>query len=202
MWCAAGDRRIIAWRFKECVRLRRPMPELPEVETVVRDLRPLLVGRRFTSVWASRLALRKPWKAAWKMRLVGRRVDGGAAARQMDRIGAGRRRPACCPPWHDRTFDRRAGKGAEKGAYASALRPGRRPAANCASVMSAVSAARRCFPPKRKSRRFSRPSGLGPEPFGLDPPIGDERMASTSRCVKAVLLDQTRCGRRRQHLRR
>ncbi len=32
------------------------MPELPEVETVVRDLRPLLVGRRFTGVWAGPLA--------------------------------------------------------------------------------------------------------------------------------------------------
>ena len=27
------------------------MPELPEVETIARELRPLIVGRRFTSVW-------------------------------------------------------------------------------------------------------------------------------------------------------
>ena len=32
------------------------VPELPEVETVVRDLRPLLVGRRFTGVWVEPLA--------------------------------------------------------------------------------------------------------------------------------------------------
>ncbi len=50
------------------------MPELPEVETVVRDLRPLLVGRRIASVWVGKPALRTPWKAAWNRRLVGRRV--------------------------------------------------------------------------------------------------------------------------------
>ncbi len=47
------------------------MPELPEVETVARDLRPLLVGRTITSVWAGKLALRRPWKKAWEKALTG-----------------------------------------------------------------------------------------------------------------------------------
>ncbi len=47
------------------------MPELPEVETVARDLRPLLVGRTITSVWAGKLALRKPWKKVWEAHLLG-----------------------------------------------------------------------------------------------------------------------------------
>lgn len=47
------------------------MPELPEVETVVRDLRPLLAGRTITGVWAGKPALRRAWKKAWEKQLVG-----------------------------------------------------------------------------------------------------------------------------------
>ena len=42
------------------------MPELPEVETVVRDLRPCLVGHRLTTVKrTSRHSLRTRWRPAW-----------------------------------------------------------------------------------------------------------------------------------------
>jgi formamidopyrimidine-DNA glycosylase len=51
------------------------MPELPEVETVARDLRPLLVGRSFVGVRRSRKALRQTWSKAWERKLVGRRVE-------------------------------------------------------------------------------------------------------------------------------
>src|SRR5258708_9051065 len=50
------------------------MPELPEVETVVRDLRPQLRGRRITSVQVSDLALRKPWSPGWQTGLVGKKI--------------------------------------------------------------------------------------------------------------------------------
>ena len=53
------------------------MPELPEVETVVRDLRPLLVGRRLGSV-AVGGRLRRPWLAAW---VVDRSVVSGLRRR-------------------------------------------------------------------------------------------------------------------------
>jgi len=42
------------------------MPELPEVETVVRDLRPALVGRRFATIESGRQALRRPWRREWE----------------------------------------------------------------------------------------------------------------------------------------
>lgn len=51
------------------------MPELPEVETVVRDLRPLLVGHTFDSLWRGVKGLRKPWKPVWDKLLVGSRVE-------------------------------------------------------------------------------------------------------------------------------
>jgi formamidopyrimidine-DNA glycosylase len=50
------------------------VPELPEVETVVRELRPRLTGRRIERVWAGDKALRRPWDAAWAGRIAGRRV--------------------------------------------------------------------------------------------------------------------------------
>lgn len=52
------------------------MPELPEVETVARDLRDLLVGRRFTSAWVSRPGiLRFPVPEVFTAVLPGQRVE-------------------------------------------------------------------------------------------------------------------------------
>ena len=50
------------------------MPELPEVETVVRGLRPLWVGRRIARVVQRRPDLRSPFPPRFAERLQGRRV--------------------------------------------------------------------------------------------------------------------------------
>jgi formamidopyrimidine-DNA glycosylase len=52
------------------------MPELPEVETMARELRPLLLGRTITSFWCNRPAiLAVPADpAAWSAAILGRRV--------------------------------------------------------------------------------------------------------------------------------
>ena len=52
------------------------MPELPEVETVVRDLRPLLIGRRVAAVRAGKRKLRRPWRRAWAGAICGSAVAG------------------------------------------------------------------------------------------------------------------------------
>jgi formamidopyrimidine-DNA glycosylase len=52
------------------------LPELPEVETVVRDLRPRLKGRRIRAVRAGERRLRHGWSSEWEARLVGRRITG------------------------------------------------------------------------------------------------------------------------------
>jgi formamidopyrimidine-DNA glycosylase len=52
------------------------MPELPEVETVVRDLRPLVCGRKITTVAAGPKRLRVPWRREWNARIIGKRVEG------------------------------------------------------------------------------------------------------------------------------
>ena len=52
-----------------------PMPELPEVETVMRGLEPALVGRVLTSVDLRRKNLRFPFPRDFRARLVGARVE-------------------------------------------------------------------------------------------------------------------------------
>ncbi|MGI4880176.1 MAG: bifunctional DNA-formamidopyrimidine glycosylase/DNA-(apurinic or apyrimidinic site) lyase [Janthinobacterium lividum] len=52
------------------------MPELPEVETVVRGLRPILVGHRLARVELHRGDLRKPFPEGLVQRLVGATVTG------------------------------------------------------------------------------------------------------------------------------
>jgi formamidopyrimidine-DNA glycosylase len=50
------------------------MPELPEVETVVRDLRPLIVGQTIHSIRTGTRKLRTPWNPEWNTALVGRQI--------------------------------------------------------------------------------------------------------------------------------
>lgn len=50
------------------------MPELPEVETVVRDVRPWLVGRRFVTLTVGPQLLRRPWQPQWTGAILGTRV--------------------------------------------------------------------------------------------------------------------------------
>lgn len=52
------------------------MPELPEVETVMRGLKPVLEGRRIAKVELRREGLRFPFPADFAKRLEGRRVEG------------------------------------------------------------------------------------------------------------------------------
>ncbi len=50
------------------------MPELPEVETVVRDLRPLLVGKQMRAISTSTFSLRTKWSKKWEPSLIGKRI--------------------------------------------------------------------------------------------------------------------------------
>lgn len=47
------------------------MPELPEVETVARDLRPLVLGKTILGAWWSGKKLRLPWRKGWASRVKG-----------------------------------------------------------------------------------------------------------------------------------
>src|SRR5262249_32426882 len=51
------------------------VPELPEVETVVREVRPRLVKRQLLKVRRGDLKLRRHWAPEWAAALAGRRVQ-------------------------------------------------------------------------------------------------------------------------------
>ncbi len=52
------------------------MPELPEVETTIRGLAPILEGRRIASIEVRRADLRRPFPTDLRQRLTGARVTG------------------------------------------------------------------------------------------------------------------------------
>ena len=164
------------------------MPELPEVETVVRDLRPLLVGRRFAAVRVGKRKLRRPWKRDWAARLVGATVEGvrrrgkwivldlGAGPRLVVHLGmTGQFTVApTVDPVPDHThlvFD------LDGGTQQLRFRDTRR----FGSVeLFADEAAVRAFLADR----------LGPEPSEIDSAAFREALRRTGRTLKAVLLDQ------------
>jgi formamidopyrimidine-DNA glycosylase len=164
------------------------LPELPEVETVVRDLRPRLAGRPITRVWAGRRALRRPWRRAWARALVGRRIqsvgrrgkwivvalDGGPCL--VVHLGmTGQLTVAdVTAPRADHTHLVVGLGGGRELRFRDTRRFG---SATLFPDRAALDAA------------FAR-AGLGPEPFGLDPAYWRGRLAATGRSLKAVLLDQ------------
>jgi formamidopyrimidine-DNA glycosylase len=165
------------------------VPELPEVETVVRDLRPLLTGRRLASVRRSRHALRSPWSEAWAAQLAGRRVEA------VQRRGK----------WIVVALDESLSLVVHLGMTGQlTVAASAEPAANHTHLTIDLDDGREQLR-FRDVRRFGTvvlfsdaeslaehfdSSGLGQEPFDLDPAEWRERLRRTRRCIKAVLLDQ------------
>jgi formamidopyrimidine-DNA glycosylase len=180
---------LLAFVFS-CLNLARTIvPELPEVETVVRDLRPKVVGRRIASVRVGKKALRKPWSMNWAAKIQGRRIE--AARRRgkwivfdltgdsslvfhlgmTGRLTVHPAEEARAPHTH-LVFNM---DGGEQLRFNDIRRFG------SATYYPNVSALEKSF----------RSARLGPEPFDLDADYWRDRLASTNRCIKAVLLDQT-----------
>ncbi len=164
------------------------MPELPEVETVVREIRPALVGRRIRAVAASGHALRRPWSAAWHAPLTGRRV------REVYRRGK----------WIVVGLDDKAALVLHLGMTGQlTVAAASDPAADHTHLTFALDDGRHLrfrdvrrfggatlYPGPDELERFFAESKLGPEPFDLDAAYLHGRLAATGRCLKAVLLDQ------------
>jgi formamidopyrimidine-DNA glycosylase len=164
------------------------MPELPEVETVVRDLRPRAVGRTVTAVRAGAKRLRQPWDAAWDAEVVGRSV--GALRRRGKWIVVELNGPrlvvhlgmtgqftavAGCEPAPDHLHLVFALDDGHELRFRDVRRFG--------SVV--------LFPDDAAVEAFFAGAGLGPEPFGLDPAAFREAVRGSARTLKAILLDQT-----------
>jgi formamidopyrimidine-DNA glycosylase len=165
------------------------VPELPEVETVVRDLRPLLTGRRIGSVQVGPKPLRRRWSPAWRRQLAGRRVrevfrrgkwivvalDGGMfLVIHLGMTGQLRVVPAREPPEPHTHAVLDLDRGRRQLRFRDIRRFG----------------SLTLFADRRELEGFFEAAGLGPEPFDLDPAYWRQRLAATGRCLKAVLLDQ------------
>ncbi len=164
------------------------MPELPEVETVVRDLRPLLVGSRFAAIQVGKQALRRPWRLAWNKRVVGATVEGLRRRGKwvLVDLDVGRRlvvhlgmtgqftvTPATDPVGEHLHFVFELDDGSRQLRYRDPRRFG------SVELFADEAAVQKALGEK-----------LGPEPFDLDATFG-EAVRGTTRTLKAILLDQT-----------
>ena len=181
------------------------MPELPEVETVVRDLRPLVVGRTIRAVRHGTRELRKPWEPAWNARLAGCRIEAirrrgkwivvELASRERERPEEVS--PVAHAPGSPRLIVHLGMTGQFTAVAAAEPRP------DHLHLVFELDGDRelRFRDPRRFGSATLHPdeaavgaffadNGLGPEPFGLDPHYFREAVRKTSRPLKAILLDQ------------
>jgi formamidopyrimidine-DNA glycosylase len=164
------------------------VPELPEVETVVRDLRPHLTGRRITSIESGRKALRKPWKKRWNaelldqtIRAVSRRgkwivCDLDAGRRLVFHLGMSGQLKV-------------VGADSERESHTHLVFGLEGPRQLRFRDYRRFGSAALYDSPAALERFFAR-SHLGPEPFGLDAAYWRAQLTKTARSLKAVLLDQ------------
>lgn len=165
------------------------MPELPEVETVVRDLRGLLLGRRISGVRVGPKRLRQPWSRTRAALIVGRQVrsvgrrgkwicveldDAHYLIVHLGMSGQITLKPAEAPRARHThgVFD--LDDGAEQLRFRDPRRFG------SLQVMVGTEEVDAFFDENR----------LGPEPFALRPGDWQRRLTATQRCLKAALLDQ------------
>jgi formamidopyrimidine-DNA glycosylase len=170
--------------------MRCRVPELPEVETVVRDLCPQLIGRRLTRVRrGSRHTLRTPWRPAWNAAVVGQRVES-----------VGRRGKWILVELENHTF-----LVVHLGMTGQlTVGPSTAPVADHTHLIFTLEDGERqlrfrdirrfgsvtLFATRQELHDFFEQSGLGPEPFDLPAKYWRERLRAAKRCIKAVLLDQ------------
>ena len=170
------------------------MPELPEVETVVRDLRPLLVGRTIQRVVCGKRKLRRPWKPAWSKAIAGLMVT------------AIRRRGK----WI--IVDGRAGSVSDRSSGSLLLHLGMTGQLTVVpETVERQDHTHLIYPLDNKSelrfrdvRRFGSAdwfasstlldehldAKLGPEPFDITSEEFRTALRGSARCLKAILLDQ------------
>ncbi|HZZ79945.1 MAG TPA: bifunctional DNA-formamidopyrimidine glycosylase/DNA-(apurinic or apyrimidinic site) lyase [Gemmataceae bacterium] len=164
------------------------MPELPEVETVVRDLRPLLVRRTFTKVSVGRKALRRKWSRTWEAKLLDRCVAAIERRGKWIQIDLG-------GPWLLVHLGM-------TGQFT--VVPAVQPIETHTHIIFTLSDSNELrfrdvrrfgsvtlFPNRETLLSHFEASGLGPEPFDIDADTWRKSLRASRRNLKAILLDQT-----------
>lgn len=165
------------------------MPELPEVETVVRDLRPRLVGRRLVTIEVGRKRLRKRWHPAWNALVLDQQIE--SVQRRGKWIIVALHGGVCLlvhlgmtgqflvvPAEQQRESHTHLIFGLDSSGEELRFRDIRR--FGSATV----------WPTRADLERYFLESGLGPEPFDVSRSVWRSTLRGTHRCLKAVLLDQ------------
>ena len=132
------------------------MPELPEVETIVRGLAPRLRGRHVESVWWSGQALhlrRKVDLAGLRAVAVGHAIAGVRRVGKFILIAIDDAKRRGHPPRHDRAAAGRARRRRSRAATPTS-RSGSPAATSCASRTRAASAGSNRAGPSRRRRRW------------------------------------------------
>jgi formamidopyrimidine-DNA glycosylase len=169
------------------------MPELPEVETIVRDLRPLLRGRSFVAVLASRKRLRCAWDRRWNDEVCHRRIvrlsrrgkwivldlaNNGTPMHLLFHMGMSGQL-VVMPAEHPTAKHTHLTFTLDGGQQQLRLRDPRR--FGGATVVTGEKSLADFFGSKK----------LGPEPARITPKDWANRLSRTERCLKAALLDQS-----------
>ena len=167
------------------------MPELPEVETVVRDLRPLLTGRTIKAVRQSRQKLRRPWLPVWNEHVTGLRIEGTRRRGKWILIDLQHEAPSPLLRVH-------LGMSGQ-----FTVVPASTPEPDHLHVVFSLDDANELrlrdprrfgsaeYFPDRAALETAMNADLGPEPFGIDVEHFRTAVRGTKRSLKAILLDQT-----------
>ena len=191
------------------------MPELPEVETVVRDLRPLATGRTVVGLRRSKLSLRTPWQHAWDAQVVGRKF-GGVRRRGKWIIMELKNLTPQPPSLGGKGEQSPSPQGERLGRGSSAalvvhlgmsgqftVVPAAEPIPTHLHVVFELDNGTELrlrdqrrfglarFHPDLSETLAELDAALGPEPFGYPPEAFRTAMAATKKNLKAALLDQT-----------
>ncbi|MHB1422988.1 MAG: bifunctional DNA-formamidopyrimidine glycosylase/DNA-(apurinic or apyrimidinic site) lyase [Gemmataceae bacterium] len=167
------------------------MPELPEVETVVRDLKPCLSGRRLARVrQTSRQTLRRRWRPSWSAAVAGQRVENVSRRGKWILIALEKEavlvihlgmtgQLTIVPAASSRADHTHLIFDLDDGQQQLRFRDIRR--------FGSVT----LLPTRQALEEFFVASHLGPEPFDVPAPYWRDCLRNSKRCLKAVLLDQS-----------
>jgi formamidopyrimidine-DNA glycosylase len=164
------------------------VPELPEVETVVRDLRPLLIGRKFTGIQVGKHKLRCPWSRSWNSSIIGQSVDAIARRGKWILIDLGEPRLVVHLGMTGQFTVTAADRTRESHTHlVFKLDDGNELRFRDVRRFGSV----RMLSNRATLEEFLASIRLGPEPFDLDAETWRLALSRTNRNLKAILLDQT-----------